>query len=111
MILTARPRGVLAIVPWFDQSACSFVPTWHCSGGRDSPLPAPTAPPSSAGPEPRAAPASGRAWRGPTICHGSGAAPPCGQDVVAHHSVTAIASGRLNRGDGVQIEIDDVLKC
>ena len=27
-------------------------------------------PPSSAGPEPRAAPAWGRAWRGPTICHG-----------------------------------------
>ena len=32
-------------------------------------------------------------------------------DVVARHSVTAIAERRLNRGDGVQIEIDHLLKC
>jgi hypothetical protein len=31
-------------------------------------------------------------------------------DVVAHRSVTAVSAGRLNRGDGVQIEIDHVLK-
>lgn len=32
------------------------------------------------------------------------------QDVVAQCSVTAIAKRRLHRGDGVQIEIDHLLK-
>ena len=40
-------------------------------------------PPSSAGPEPRAAPIWGRAWRGPTICHGTARPAPWIQDVVA----------------------------
>jgi len=31
-----------------------------------------------------------------------------GADVVAHRSVTPVSAGRLNRGDGVQIEIDHV---
>ena len=67
-------------------------------------------PPSSAGPEPRAAPAWGRAWRGPTICHGRGVAPRYGHDVVARRSVTAVSQRRLHRGDGLQIEIDHLLK-
>ena len=57
---------MLAGVPWFDQGARSFVPMWHRSGTASGV----SNPPSSAAPEPRAAPASGRAWRGPTICHG-----------------------------------------
>jgi len=73
LIMTARPRR--AVVPWFDRSACSSVPTCHCPGVRARAV---SNPPASAGPEPRAAPAWGRAWRGPTICHGSRAAPGCG---------------------------------
>ena len=32
------------------------------------------------------------------------------REVVAHHSVTPVSAGRLNGGDGVQIEIDHLLK-
>ena len=45
---------------------------WRCTRAAANP-------PLAAGPEPRAAPASGRAWRGPTICRGPRAPPRCGQ--------------------------------
>jgi hypothetical protein len=55
--LTRQAANVLLIhVPWFDQSACSFVPTWHASGSRAQ---ARSNSPLAAGPEPRAAPAWG----------------------------------------------------
>jgi DNA replication protein DnaC len=51
-------------VPWFDQSTCSSVPTCQLHRHRAQ---ARSNSPHAAGPQPRAAPASGRAWRGPTI--------------------------------------------
>ena len=52
----------------------------------------------------------GASMGGPTIWHGL-ARPPCWiQNVVAARSVTPVTKGRLNRGDGVQIKIDDLLK-
>src|SRR5258708_4294205 len=67
-------------------------------------------PPSSAGPEPPAAPIWGRAWRGPTICHGPARPPHRIQDVLAAGSVTAVTKWGPHRGDAVQIEINDLLK-
>ncbi len=74
------------------------------------PRPAVSNPPSSAGPEPRAAPAWGRAWRGPTIWHGQ-ARPPCWTQVaMAARSVTAVTKRGPHSRDAVQVEIDDLLK-
>ena len=74
------------------------------------PRPAVSNPPSSAGPEPRAATAWERAWRGPTICHGR-ARPPCWTQVaMAARSVTAVTKRGPHSCDAVQVEIDDLLK-
>ena len=57
----SRLNGPCSLV---RQSACSFVPTCHFPGRRAQ---ARSNSPLAAGPEPRAVPAWGRAWRGPTI--------------------------------------------
>ena len=74
------------------------------------PRPAVSNPPSSAGPEPRAATAWERAWRGPTICHGRARPSRWTQVAMAARSVTAVTKRGPHSRDAVQVEIDDLLK-
>src|ERR1019366_1127267 len=107
MIVTARPRRSRAIVPWFDQGACSFVPTWNRSGTASGRVKSAACGGTGATRSLRLGASMARTHDLPR----PNAVPPYGQDVVARRSVTAVSAGRLNRGDGVQIEIDHVLKC
>ena len=92
-------------VPWFDQRTGSSVPTWHRSGDLAQRCQIRRA---AAGPEPRAAPAWGEHGEDPRFV--TAARDRYAFGVVARQSVTAISKRRLNRGDGFQIEIDDLLK-
>ena len=104
-IATARPRSPDCSLV---RSRCLFLRPDLPSSWR--PRPAVSNPPSSAGPEPRAATAWERAWRGPTICHGR-ARPPCWTQVaMAARSVTAVTKRGPHSCDAVQVEIDDLLK-
>src|ERR1019366_10141738 len=106
MIVTARPRRSRAIVPWFDQGACSFVPTWNRSGTAPSRVKSAACGGTGATRSPRLGASMARTHDLPRFACGA----TLWREVVARRSVTAISAWRLNRGYGVQIEINHVLK-